>query len=129
MATQTQRSVPEVLSDIVGNVEMIIRSEFRLAKSELKEEADKAAKPAATFGVGVVLGFYALGAFLLAAVYGLALIMSTWMAALLVGTVLSLAGIALISSSSKHLKCLRPVPNITIQSMEDNVQWAKDQIR
>jgi uncharacterized membrane protein YqjE len=129
MATQTQRSVPEVLNDIVGNVEMIIRSEFRLAKSELKEEADKAARPAATFGVGVAFGFYALGAFLLAAVYGLALIMSTWMAALLVGTVLSLVGIALTSSSSKQLKYLHAVPNKTIQSMEDNVQWAKDQIR
>lgn len=129
MATQTQRSIPEVLNDILGNMEMIMRSEFRLAKSELKEEADRAAKPAITFSVGMAFGFYALGAFLLAAVYGLALIMSTWMAALLVGTVLSLVGIALISSGRKQLKYLRAIPDKTIQTLEDNVQWAKDQIR
>jgi Putative Actinobacterial Holin-X, holin superfamily III len=51
---QTQRSVPEVLQDIVGNPQEIVRSEFRLAKTELKEEAAKAARPAATFGGGLV---------------------------------------------------------------------------
>ena len=56
MATpQMQRSVPEVLQDIVGNLQEIVRSEFRLAKTELKEEASRAAKPVATFGMGLVL--------------------------------------------------------------------------
>ena len=56
MATpQTQRSVPEVLQDIVSNLQEIIRSEFLLAKTELKEEAKQAAKPATTFGAGLVL--------------------------------------------------------------------------
>ena len=36
--SQRQRSVPEVLQDIVGNLQEIIRSEFLLAKTELKEE-------------------------------------------------------------------------------------------
>jgi uncharacterized membrane protein YqjE len=67
MATpQMQRSFPEVLQDIVGNLQEIIRSEFRLAKTELKEEAARASKPAATFGVGLVLGFYGIGFLLLA---------------------------------------------------------------
>ncbi len=40
MATsQPQRSVPEVLQNIVSNLQEIIRSEFRLAKTEIKEEA------------------------------------------------------------------------------------------
>jgi hypothetical protein len=129
MATQTQRTVPEVLNDIVGNLELIIRSEFRLAKSELKEETDKAAEPAATFGVGVAVCFYGLGALLLAAVYGLALIMSSWLAALLVGALSFLVGATLISSGSKQLKYLHAFPNKTIQSMEENVQWVKDQIK
>ena len=53
MATpQIHRSIPEVLQDIVGNLQEIIRSEFRLAKTELKEDASRAAKPIATFGMG-----------------------------------------------------------------------------
>jgi uncharacterized membrane protein YqjE len=126
---QAQRSVPEVLQDIVGNLQEIVRSEFRLAKTELKEEAAKAAKPAATFGVGLVLGFYGIGFLLLASVYGLSTVMAGWLAALLVGAILAIVSIALISSSGKKLKRVNPTPDKTIQSLEENVQWAKTQIK
>lgn len=130
MATpQTQRSVPEVLQDIVGNLQEIIRSEFRLAKAELKEEAAKAAKPAATFGVGLVTGFYGIGFVLLAAVYGLSTVMAGWLAALLVGAILAIVAIALISSSRKKLKRVNPTPDKTLRSIEENVQWAKHPIK
>jgi uncharacterized membrane protein YqjE len=130
MATpQTQRSFPEVLQDIVGNLQEIVRSEFRLAKTELKEEAAKAAKPAATFGVGLVFAFYGIGFLLLAAIYGLSMVMAGWLAALLVGTTLAIVAIALMSSSGKKLKRVNPTPDKTIQSLEENVQWAKHQIK
>ena len=130
MATpQMQRSFPEVLQDIVGNLQEIVRSEFRLAKTELKEEAAKAAKPAATFGVGLVFGFYGIGFLLLASVYGLSTVMAGWLAALLVGAILAIVAIALMSSSGKKLKHVNPTPDKTIQSLEENVQWAKHQIK
>jgi uncharacterized membrane protein YqjE len=130
MATpQTQRSVPQVLQDIVGNLQEIIRSELRLAKTEIKEEAVKAAKPAATFGVGLVLGFYGMGFLLLAAVYGLSAVIAGWLAALLVGAFLAVVAIALMSSGGKRLKQLNPTPEKTVQSLEENVKWAKHQIK
>ena len=130
MATpQIQRSVPEVLQDIVGNLQEIIRSEFRLAKTELKEEASRAAKPVATFGAGLVLGFYAIGFLLLASVYGLSMVMAGWLAALIVGAVLAVVAMGLISSSSKKLKRVNPTPNKTMRSIEENVQWAKHPIK
>ena len=130
MATpQMQRSVPEVLQDIVGNLQEIIRSEFRLAKTEIKEEAAKAAKPAATFGVGLVMGFYGIGFLLLASVYGLSTIMAGWLAALLVGTILAIVAIALLISSGKKLKRVNPTPDKTMRSLEENLQWAKHPIK
>jgi hypothetical protein len=130
MATpQTQRSVPEVLQDIVSNLQEIIRSEFLLAKTELKEEAKQAAKPATTFGTGLVFGIYGMGFLLLAATYALALVMPVWLAALLVGAGLAIVALALMSSSGKKLKRINPTPDKTIQSLEENVQWAKHQIK
>jgi len=130
MATpQMQRSVPEVLQNIVGNLQEIIRSEFRLAKTELKEEAAKAAKPVATFGVGLVFGFYGIGLLLLASVYGLSMVMAGWLAALLVGTILAVVAIALMSSSGKKLKRVNPTPHKTIRSLEESVQWTKHPIK
>jgi uncharacterized membrane protein YqjE len=130
MATpQTQRSVPELLQAIVGNLQEIIRSEFRLAKTELKEEAAKAAKPAAKFGTGLVLGLYGLGFLLMASVYALSIVMPAWLAALLVGIVLAAVAGVLMTSSSKKLKRIDPTPDKTIQTLEENVQWAKHPIR
>ena len=126
---QNGRSMAEVLQDIVGNLQEIIRSEFRLAKTELKEEAVKAAKPAATFGVGVAMGFYGIGFLLLASVYGLSTVMAGWLAALLVGTILAIVAIALMSSSGKKLKRVDPTPDKTMRSLEENVQWAKHPIK
>jgi uncharacterized membrane protein YqjE len=128
-ASTSQRSVPEVLQDIIGNIEEIIRSEFRLTKTELSEKASNAAQPAKTLGVGLLLGFYGLGFLLLAAVYGLAVIMSIWLAALIVGAVLAIIASIFISSGATKLKRLHPTPDKTIQSMEENVQWAKNRIK
>ena len=130
MATpQTQRSVPELLQNIVNNLQEIIRSEFRLAKTQFKGEAGKAAKPAAAFGTGLVLSFYGIGFLLLAAVYGLSTIMAGWMAALLVGAVLTGIAIATLASSGKKLKQINLSPDKTIQNLEENIQWAKQQVK
>jgi uncharacterized membrane protein YqjE len=109
-APQIQRSVPEVLQDIVGNLQEIIRSEFRLAKAELKEEASRASKPVVTFGVGLVFGFYGIGFLLLSLVYWLTTLMAVWLAALLIGAGLAIVAIALMSSSGKKLKRVNPTP-------------------
>jgi hypothetical protein len=130
MATpQTQRSVPEVLQDIVGNLQDIIRSEFRLAKTEITEEASKAARPAAAFGMGLISGIYGIGFMLLAAVYGLSTVMPAWLAALLVGVILAIVAVAVIGSGREKLRRTNLSPDKAIKSLEENVQWAKHQIK
>ena len=129
MALQVHRSIPAVLQDIVGNIQEIIRSEFRLAKAELKEEASRASKPVVTFGVGLVFGFYGIGFLLLSLVYWLTTLMAAWLAALLVGAGLAIVAIALMSSGGKKLKHVNPTPNKTIRSLEENVLWMKHPIK
>lgn len=129
MTTQNGRSVPEVLQDIVGNVEEIIRSEFRLAKAEVKQEASKAAPGLKMIVVGAAIGFYALGFLIFTLVMGLATMMATWLAALIVGGILGLSALVLITSASKRLKQVNAVPERTVETMKENVQWAKNQIK
>jgi len=126
---QIQRTVPELLGNIVDNIQQIIRSEFRLAKAELQEKASRASKPATTLGAGFLLGLYGLGFLLLAAVYALSTIMAAGLAALIVGGVLALVSIVLVNSSANKLKALNPAPEKTIQTLQENVQWAKGQIK
>jgi hypothetical protein len=124
----TRRPVAEVLHDIVGNLQEIVRSEVLLAKVEFTEQAAGAAKAAATFGMGLVSGFYGTGFLLVAALYGLSMVVAAWLAALILGTVLALIAVGLLSAGAKRLKRLNPARSNTIQRFEENVQWAKHQI-
>jgi len=124
-----QRSVPDVLEDIASNLAQLVQAEFRLAKTELKEGAQKVAGPGATLGAGVTLAFYGLGFLLLAAVYALSLVMSGWLAALIVGGVLVVAAGILIGAGSTQLKRANLTPDKTLRTLEEDVQWAKQQIK
>jgi hypothetical protein len=129
MTVNDERTLPEVMNHIVGNIQEIIGAEFQLAKTEIKEEISKASAPAATFGAGLVISFFALGFLLLAAVYALSIVIAAWLAALLVGVTLTAAGIALISSGAKKLKEVNVLPEKTADSLKENMQWAKNQIK
>jgi hypothetical protein len=126
---QMQRTVPELLGSIVNNIQQIIRSEFALAKAEIGEKATKASKPASALGAAFLMAFYGLGFLLLAAVYALSTVMVAGFAALIVGGVLVLISVALAISSVKKLKSLRPAPERTIQTLKEDVQWAKERIK
>jgi putative superfamily III holin-X len=125
----TRRPIPEVLRDILGNLREIVQAEILLAKVEITEEAAEAAKAAATFGMGLVSGFYGIGLLLVAAVYGLSMIVAPWLAALLVGSLLAIVAMGLMSAGKKKLKRLNPARSKTIQRFEENLQWAKHQIK
>lgn len=100
----SDRSVPQLLQDIGSNLEDIARSEFLLAKVEVKEEVARTAKASTTLGVGVALSFYALGFLLLAAVYGLATQVAVWLAALIVGGVVAVIAFATIAAGKSKLQ-------------------------
>jgi len=128
-APQMQRSVPEILEDIASNLTQMVQAEFRLAKTELKEGAEKIAGPGATLGAGVVLAFYGLGFLLLSAVYALSLVMAGWLATLIVGGTHAVsAGILIIAGGTK-LKRINLTPEKTIRTLEEDVQWAKQQVK
>ncbi|MFZ0522340.1 MAG: phage holin family protein [Candidatus Acidiferrales bacterium] len=128
-APQMQRSVPEILEDIASKLTQLVQAEFRLAKSELKEGAEKVAGPGATLGAGAVLALYGLGFLLLAAVYALSLVMAGWLATLIVGAVLMIVGAILIGAGGAKLKQINLTPEKTIGTLEEDVQWAKHQIK
>ena len=128
-APQMQRSVPEILENIASNLTQLIQAEFRLAKRELKEGAGKVAGPGATLGAGVALAFYGLGFLLLAGVYALSLVMAAWLATLIVGGVLLVAAGILIGAGGMKLKRMNLSPDKTIRTLEEDVQWAKQQIK
>ncbi|MEO8050326.1 MAG: phage holin family protein [Acidobacteriota bacterium] len=128
MPRNDERSVSDVLQDIFGNVQDIVRSEVRLAQAEIKTEAGKTARAAKSLIAGAVLGLYAGGLLLLAAVYGLSLFLQPWLSALAIGAFVSVIAAILITTGRERLSKVRK-PEKTIRSVKEDVQWLKDQSR
>jgi uncharacterized membrane protein YqjE len=128
MNRNDERSVSDVLQDIFGNVQDIVRSEVRLARAEIKTEAGKTANAAKPLIAGAVLGFYAGGLLLIAAVYGLSIVLAPWLAALVVSAFVAMVAAVLISAGQKRLRLVKK-PEKTIRTLKEDVQWLKDQTR
>jgi|SRR6185437_8605303 uncharacterized membrane protein YqjE len=127
MATEA-RTIADVLQDIVGNVQEIVRSEMRLAKGELQDQLSKvkAAAPLLliTIGAALLAGFFLAWA----ALYALVLVLPMWAAALVVALALGSVGIIAMTMGLSALMPLRP-PVQTINSVKENMQWAKQQVK
>jgi uncharacterized membrane protein YqjE len=119
------RSLTEVLQNIIRNVQEIVRSEVRLAKTEIIEEATKAKSAALVFSIGAVAAVFATLFLLLMILFALIRVMPDWAAALTVGGVLAIAASILLSAGVKRFKDVHPTPERTVETIKENVEWAK----
>jgi uncharacterized membrane protein YqjE len=129
MAEENNRSIADVLQDIVGNVQTIIRSEVRLAKTEIADEASKAGRAAGMMAGGTVAALFTVWLLLLTFLFALATVMPTWTAALLLCVLMAIVAAVLLTVGKKRLKTVHAKPEKTIESVKENVQWAKSQTK
>ena len=118
------RSIPEILQDVLSNIQDIVRAEVRLAKAELGEELNRARSGGILVGVGAVAAIFSALFLLLACVYVLGLIMPNWAAALIVAAAVGVAAAVTLGLGLKRLKTIQAAPK-TAASLKENVQWAK----
>ncbi len=123
------RSIPELVSGVVENVQNIVRSEVQLAKAEFREEAQTAARAASMLAAGTILGIYALGLLLMTIVWLLATQMSNWLAALIVTVVVAAVAATLVMLGRSRLEEVDLKPERTVESLKEDVEWVKQQTR
>lgn len=118
------RPLSEVLYDIVGNAQDIVRSEVRLAKSEVREQIWQARSWAGLICVGAVASGFALMFFLLTVVIGLSIVLPLWAAALVVAVTTALVAVVTLTAGLKRFHATASF----FQHQED-VEWVKPQIK
>jgi hypothetical protein len=130
MAFQREQdvSVAQLISGIVGDAQELVRKEIALARQEIREELNAAKSAGIKLGTaGAVL---AVGGLLLvlAIAQGIADLFNwpTWAGYALVGVVLAIAGGILFSAAQRQIKEISPVPEQTVETMKENVEWIKD---
>ncbi len=123
------RSIADVVQDIIGNIQRVIRAELRLAKTEISEEAAKAGRATAIIAAGGVLALYAFALLLTTILLALAMVIPGWLAALILFAITAVGGAVLLSVGKKRFRAVHPAPEKTIATVKENVQWAKDQAK
>jgi uncharacterized membrane protein YqjE len=129
MAGENSRSIADVLQDILTNVQAIIRSEVRLAKTEVTEEATRAGRAAGVAAAGVVTGLFTTWLLLLTSLFALATVIPMWGAALLLFVTMAVVTAVLLAIGKKRFKTVQVTPDKTIETMKENVEWAKSQTK
>src|SRR4030095_11793295 len=104
------RSIPEIVRDVLANIQDIVRAEVRLAKAELGEELSKARSAGLLIAVGAVAAIFSALFLLLACVYALARVMPDWAAALVVAAAVGVAAAVTLGLGLKRLKTVQAAP-------------------
>jgi hypothetical protein len=130
-----QRSLPDLIKELMNEVTTLFRKEVQLAKAEAGEKVSKAMVGVELLAAGGIFAIAALGVLLSAAVVGVAaLLMSMGMgeaaasgiAALIVGGIVAVIAYTLIMRGVSALKADNLMLDRTTHSLERDVSVLKE---
>lgn len=125
-----ERSLSELIGEVSSDLSLLVRQEVALAKAEMREKAAIAGKAGAKIVGGGLLAYVGALALTAALIAGLAAIgVAVWLSALIVGVVYAAVGYGVLQSGVKALRADPPKPERTVQTLRDDVNWAKEQLR
>ena len=126
--TGGDRPLTGLLTELAHETTTLVRKEVELAKVEMSEKVNQATIGAVSLAAGGMVAFAGVIFLLLALTYYLATLMEPWLAALIVGGVVTVIGIILVSMGKSKLAAKNLQPNRTISTLQDDKDWAKAQM-
>jgi uncharacterized membrane protein YqjE len=124
-----ERPLGELLKQLSEETTRLVHQEIELAKAELAEKGRQAGMGAGLFGAAGVVGFLALAALTTCLILALDAAMPAWLAALLVAVAYgAVAAVLALRGRAKVRQATPPVPEQTIETVKEDVQWARTQM-
>ncbi|MGW4061467.1 phage holin family protein [Amycolatopsis sp. NPDC004747] len=111
-------SVGELMSNVMKDLSTLVRQEVELAKAEVKAEAGKAAKGAGMLGGAGFAGYLVVLFLSIALWQGLANVMDSGWAALIVAVVWVIVGAALYATGRREVRRINPKPERTVETLQ-----------
>jgi uncharacterized membrane protein YqjE len=125
-----ERPIGELLKQLSEETTRLVHQELELAKAELAQKGRQAGLGAGLFGAAGVIGFLALAALTTCIILLLDATMPAWLAALIVAAVYAaVAAVLAMRGRAKVKQATPPVPEQTVETVKEDVEWAKTQMR
>lgn len=124
-----EQPMGELFKQLSDDLSTLVRQELQLAQAEMTQKGKKAGMGVGMVGGAGVMGLLALGALTACLVAALATGMDVWLAALIVTIVYgALAGALALNGKNRVTEATPPVPEQTVETVKEDVQWAKTQL-
>lgn len=125
----TEKSLPDLFSDLAQEVTVLVREEVKLARAEISGKVAGAVRNVAFIAVGAALAFAAYLALQFALIAALSLVLPVWAAALIVGVVVTAIAAALAMAGINGMKNQDLVPRKAMESLKEDALWVKQQVK
>jgi hypothetical protein len=130
MTSPTDRSIPELFGDAVGQLAKLVGNEFALARAELSEKMAQAGRAAAMIGAGAAIMIPALVLLLFAAAAALIRSgLSDPVAYLIAGGGAALVAGVLITVGLERLSGDALKPSVTLEQVQRDKLAAKEMVQ
>jgi hypothetical protein len=124
----SDRSLSELLSRLSQDTTQLLSAQVELTKAEVREEVKDATRIGAVFGASALLAFLALLLLAFAAAWGLTELVPEGVAFLIVGAVLGVVAAVAFVIARNTLNQTDLVPRETVETVKEDVQWARRQM-
>jgi len=124
-------SVGQLIGEVASDLSTLMRKEIELAKAEMTTEAKKAGKGAGMLGGAGYAGHMVALFVSLALAWAIADLadFSLGWGFLIVGVIWAIVAGVLYSKGRAALKTVNPKPEQTVDTLKEDVQWAKNRTR
>jgi hypothetical protein len=123
-------SIGELLKQLSEQTATLVRQELDLAKAEMQQKAKRAGVGLGLMGGGGVVALAAVGALTATLIMLLAEWMDGWLAGLIVTLVYAaVAAVLALQGKERVSEAGPPIPEQTVETLKEDVQWAKSQMK
>jgi hypothetical protein len=122
-----ERSLGELFSDLSSGMGALVRDEVQLAKTEMTQKATQVGKDVGIIAAGGSLAYAGLLAVIAGIIALLATQIALWQAALIVGIIVLAIGGGIAYMGLNAVKKSNLAPKETIETIKEDLQWAKQQ--
>jgi len=125
---QPDKSLGDLFGDLSHQFTELVQTQTELAKTEIRHQTERAKVAGSAFGAAAVAGYMALLLLSFAVAWGLAEIMPEGFAFLIVGAVYAIVAFVLFQRARERMRDVQIVPQTTVESVKEDVQWARQKV-
>jgi Na+/melibiose symporter-like transporter len=119
------RSLGDLLKSLTGEFQRLVRAEIELARVETRDEVAKAKEAGVRFGIAAGAAILAAVLLSFAAAWLLAELMPVGLAFLIVGVTYAAVALWAWLRARERARDIDPIPEQTVATLKEDVQWAR----